>query len=429
MGYRELKVPDVAFAKDATWQQVTDLVERLGPRARALGRGFGVKFSNTLVVGNHKSFFPASERQMYLSGAPLHALAIMLVGHFRERFGDRFPISFSGGVDDTNFADTVALGLRPITVCTDLLKPGGYRRGWRYLDDLARRMAEVSASDIDTFILKAHGRAEAALATLDLPDERRSICRAAIADGSDLRAAAGDAFVPWVSAARLLNTQIYVKRVLADARYSAAENAMPPRKIGSQLVLFDCLTCDKCIPICPNDANFTFAIPIGEVPIERLVRTADGWTAETVGVLKFTKQRQIGTFADVCNECGHCDVLCPEDGGPYLVKPLFFGSMDTWAASPHRDGFVLQKSANAIIMHGRFGERVVTVECGASSVRYRGDGFDISLDPGKPVATASGTADGPVDLTWLHIMNQILKAVTAPQAVNYVGTILACAPG
>ena len=34
------------------------MVERLGPQAEALGRGFGVKFSNTLVVENHKSFFP-----------------------------------------------------------------------------------------------------------------------------------------------------------------------------------------------------------------------------------------------------------------------------------------------------------------------------------------------------------------------------------
>ena len=90
-----------------------------------------MKFSNTLVVENHKRFFPVSEPLMYLSGSALHPLAIALVDRFRRTFGDRFPISFSGGVDEGNFADVVGLGLKPVTVCSDLLKPGGYRRCWR----------------------------------------------------------------------------------------------------------------------------------------------------------------------------------------------------------------------------------------------------------------------------------------------------------
>jgi putative selenate reductase len=424
MGYTELKVPDAAFAKDANWEQITAMVERLGPQAQALGRSFGVKFSNTLVVDNHKSFFPASEREMYLSGPPLHPLAIALVRRFRRTFGDRFPISFSAGVDEVNFADAVGLGLKPVTVCTDLLKPGGYRRGWRYLGDLVKRMDEVGAADIDAFVLRAHGQADAALAGLGLADERSAACRATLVDGGDLRAAAGDAFPAWVSAARLLNTEIYAERVLADRRYSAGENATPPKKIGSALVLFDCLTCDKCIPICPNDANFSFVIPPGETPVERLTPSANGWTLETVGALRIAKARQIGAFADVCNECGHCNVLCPEDGGPYLTKPLFFGSVDAWAASPHRDGFVLEKGGNGVIMRGRFGGRAVMMERDHGLVRYSGEGFDVVFDPSDIAATAKGAADGPVDLTQLRIMNQILEAITAPQAINYVSATL-----
>jgi putative selenate reductase len=429
MGYTELRIPDDAFAKDAKWPEVIDFLERLAPEASALGRGFGVKFSNTLVVANHKTFFPASERQMYVSGPPLYPAAVALVRRFRQRFGDRIPISFSGGVDEVNFADTVSLGLRPVTACTNLLRHGGYRRGWHYFSDLIKRMDEVGAADIDTFVLKAQGQAEAALAKVELPAERNTACRAALAGGGDLRAAAGEAFAAWVSAARLLNTQVHAERVLADPRYSAAENATPPTKIGSSLALFDCLTCDKCIPICPNDANFTFAIPIGEVPVTRLMWDGRAWSSETAGTLKFTRPRQIGTFADVCNECGHCDVLCPEDGGPYLVKPLFFGSVEAWAASAHRDGFVLEKNANGIRMHGRFGGKVVTTESEGGLMRYRGEGFDVRLDPSDPAATVSGTANGPIDLTWLHIMDQILKGVTAPRAINYVSTILSCAPG
>ena len=130
LGYHEIKVPDRAFAEDASWDDAAAMVERLGAYAEARGRSFGVKFSNTLVVENHKRFFPASEPLMYLSGPPLHPLAIALVARFRRAFGDRFPISFAGGVDAINFADTVALGLTPVTACSDLLKPSGYRRGW-----------------------------------------------------------------------------------------------------------------------------------------------------------------------------------------------------------------------------------------------------------------------------------------------------------
>jgi putative selenate reductase len=424
MGYTEIRVPDAAFDNDATWSQISEMMQRLGPFADRLGRGIGVKFCNTLVVENHKNFFPASEQHMYLSGPPLHPLAITLVRRFRRSFGDRFPISFSAGIDATNFADTVSLGLKPVTVCTNLLKPGGYRNGWHYIGNLIRHMDAAGAADIDSFVIRAQGQAEAALGGLGLTDQRIAACRGALTAGGDLRMAAGAAFAAWVSAARLLNTEIYAERVLADPRYSAAEHATPPNKIGSALVLFDCLTCDKCIPICPNDANFSFVIPIGEVPIEKLVPGEDGWTVDTIGALSFIRARQIGTFADACNECGHCDVLCPEDGGPYLVKPLFFGSLDAWKAAPHRDGFVLEKSRDGIAMHGRFGGRMVTMRRDGGVVRYSGDGFDVAFERDDIAATVKGNAEGPVDLTWLHIMDQILTAVTAPRAINHVSAML-----
>ena len=53
-----------------------------------------------------------------------------------------------------------------------------------------------------------------------------------------------------------------------------------------------------------------------------------------------------------------------------------------------------------------------------------GEGFDLRLDPADPAATAEGRAYGPVDLTWLCIMDQILSAVTAPNAVNFANMML-----
>ncbi|MEC8939686.1 MAG: hypothetical protein VYC92_02065 [SAR324 cluster bacterium] len=108
LGYAEINVPDEAFENDASWEQAQGFVERLGETAKTLGLGFGVKFNNTLIVENHRDFFPQSEKVMYLSGTPLHVLGIHLVQQFREKFGDQFPISFSAGIDKTNFADAVA---------------------------------------------------------------------------------------------------------------------------------------------------------------------------------------------------------------------------------------------------------------------------------------------------------------------------------
>ena len=58
--------------------------------------------------------------------------------------------------------------------------------------------------------------------------------------------------------AGFLNTPIIIAETQADPRYCAAQNRAVPKKIDSHLVTFDCITCDKCIPVCPNDANFSY---------------------------------------------------------------------------------------------------------------------------------------------------------------------------
>lgn len=388
LGYAELSIPDAAFEKDAKWEQVVGIVARLGALASSLKRGFGVKFSNTLLVGNHKSFFPPSEKEMYLSGAPLHVLAMLLVRRFRRTFGDRFSVSFSGGIDETNFADAVALGLKPVTACSDLLKwdaYAGYARGARYLANLVKRMNAAGAASIDEFVRRAYG------------------------DTS------GD-----VSAARLRNTEIYVERMLADPRYSAAHNSRPPKKVGSRLQLFDCLSCNQCIPVCPNDANFTLPVRKGAFALERLVPDGSGWRVEREGELSIRKAWQIGVFADACNECGNCDVFCPEDGAPYRSKPLFFGSVAAWAGTPERDGFAFEPLGHGLRMHGRFNGRAVSVETNGGKVRYRGEGFDLRLDPGHPGAGAEGAAAGPVDLAPLRIMELLRGALSDANTINFV---------
>ena len=371
LGYTELRIPDRAFSRELTWDQMTGMVERLGATAASLGLGFGVKFTNTLVVENHRSFFPSSERDMYLSGPPLHVLAMRLVARFRQRFGDRYPISFSAGIDQHNFADAVGLGLVPVTSCTDLLKTGGYGRARRYFQNLSERMDAVGARTIDEFTGKA-GPAAA-----------------------------------------------YVERVMQDPRYQAAQNRKVPRKIGRHLVLFDCITCDKCVPVCPNDANFTLAMPPADLPVVKARREGGAWMVREEGRVALTEKHQIGNFADFCNDCGNCDVFCPEDGGPYILKPRFFGSEDGWRRVPVQDGFYVERDR----VLGRFSGTEYRLAISRGRVSFAGPGFDVHFDEHDPAGSIEGEAEGEVDLTYFDIMNRLRSALFAPPEVNYVNCL------
>ena len=118
-----------------------------------------MKLSNTLVVRNHRRFFPSREEVMYLSGAPLHVITLNLVERFRRARPD-VPISFSAGVDGRNFPDCVALGFTPVT---DLLRPGGYARLPRYLDNFEERMRALGVRRLGDYVVVAAGRGEEAI--------------------------------------------------------------------------------------------------------------------------------------------------------------------------------------------------------------------------------------------------------------------------
>jgi putative selenate reductase len=373
LGYDELRIPDRAFDRELTWDTMVPMVQRLGRTAASLHLGFGVKFTNTLVVENHRTFFPGSEKVMYLSGQPLHVLAMRLVARFREDFGDAYPISFSAGIDRRNFPDAVALGLVPVTVCTDLLRTGGYARGRRYFLALAERMEAVGARTIAEFIANERVRAGA-----------------------------------------------YASRLLEDPRYCAAQNRKTPPKIGRHLQLFDCITCDKCVPVCPNDANFTFVLPVQAIRVLKLRRGTSGWVARQDGVVAITEKHQIGNFADFCNDCGNCDVFCPEDGGPYIFKPRFFGSLDAWARPPALDGFYIERRAGSEIVLGRFSGAEYRVEIADGRVYYVGADFSVTFDARDPAGTIDGRAESEVDLTYFEIMDRIRRTIFASSAVNYI---------
>lgn len=425
LGYQEAQVPDEAFQKDTRWDQMVGFVERLKATANELGLGLGVKFTNTLIVKNHREFFPAEEKEMYLSGPPLHVLAIQLVARMREKFGDTIPISFSAGIDRQNFPDSVALGLTPVTVCSDLLKPGGYGRASAYLVDLAKRMRAVGATDIASYTLVGHGQDQAALETLtDVPEGLRDNRGTTQAADQTWKAAGSEWGESWLSATRILNAEKYADDVLNDARYARAQNLRLPKKIGSQLELFDCVTCDKCIPVCPNHANFTFALPPTTIQQVRAHKEESGWRIEEFGALPIEQRHQIANFVDFCNDCGNCDIFCPEDGGPYVIKPRFFSSRESWAESGAGDGFHLATSSDPagtiVRAAGRFSGSEYFLEAGPSVTTYSGPGFRVTFDPDDLPDSLSGDADDAVDFTYCRILEVLQRTILDDAQVNYV---------
>jgi len=149
LGYTDVVVPDSAFEHDLKYEAAVPMLHTLKAVAADCGLHFGVKLSNTLEVENFRSVFDSSEKMMYLSGRPLHAITVNLARQLSEEFDGDLPMSFSAGADCFNAPDLLAAGMQTITVCSDLLKTGGYMRLLQYIETVREAFWETALTDID----------------------------------------------------------------------------------------------------------------------------------------------------------------------------------------------------------------------------------------------------------------------------------------
>lgn len=157
LGFDDITVPDAAFEHDITFDNAVELIRELRAVAAAQGLSFGVKLSNTLEVINHRRTFDAKEKQMYMSGRPLHAVTVHAALRLQEAFGGELDVSFAGGADAFNIASLMQCGMRTVTVCSDLLRSGGYGRLAQYVQHLAAAMKSAQAHSPDEFVRKTAG--------------------------------------------------------------------------------------------------------------------------------------------------------------------------------------------------------------------------------------------------------------------------------
>jgi len=300
LGYHDIVVPDEAFEHDLRFADAIPMLRNLQEIARKEDRTFGVKLSNTLEVDNWRTQFEEDPR-MYLSGRALHPITVNLSRRISDEFDGGLLMSFAGGADCFNVADLLRSGMKTVTTCSDLLKPGGYRRLLQYIDNLRRAMDEAGAVDMRDFTAKTAVRAETF-------DEFGSMLHAALlstsglaldpagckALGEAMSAASGDdppmnVVRSWAAGAGLdalrtdalvtvvanileqINLRSYVHDVCADRRYVKATFRTDRSKTPRRLHYFDCIAA-PCIDECPveqkvpqymkavRDGDFTEAV-------------------------------------------------------------------------------------------------------------------------------------------------------------------------
>ena len=381
LGYREIQLHPAAFENDLQFDEALDLVPRLQRLARQHGRSLSLKFTNTLVVKNHKQVF--GDEVMYMSGAPLHVLAMNLVRKFRARMPEPIPVSFSGGIDAHNMAAAVAMNFVPVTTCTDLLRPGGYARLSRYLDNLGTEMQRVGASNIAEFVQRYRGQ------------------------GGD------------VHTAGLLNTPILVAEATANPRYAWERNKGVPRKIGSKLWLYDCINCNKCVPVCPNDANFAYETLPVTIEYDNFELRPDGVRRIPGGVLRIVKAHQLANYADACNECGNCDIFCPEDGGPQVEKPRFFGSRETYDADTGANAFYIDWDARTIhgtLEHERYS---LAMDPAADRAWFHSAGARVEIRLSDNEVLSWQPAAGMLDMLPYLKLKLLMESIGDPRHVHF----------
>ncbi len=216
LGYTDVSVKEEAFAEDLQFDRGIELIADLNQYAADRGRSFGIKLTNTLVVHNAKAWMP--EDTMYLSGPPLHVLAMTLLDKLSPHLPEGVMVSFSAGITKDNLVDALAVGINPATVCSDLLKPGGYGR-------LAPMLRTVTK---------------------------------AIADAGHVSLA------DW-KAANPLSAADYSARIRSNGDYHLSANEKLPREVDHKLETFGCVACNFCITVCPNDAFFNIPSPQEEI--------------------------------------------------------------------------------------------------------------------------------------------------------------------
>lgn len=152
IGFSHVALKRETFEHDLQYTDAVAMLHRLVDLAAKEGLGFGVKLTNTLANINNENIFEGDER--YMSGRALLPISTTVAAKLSEEFNGSLPVSYSGGATAYSVKQIFDTGIRPITVATDMLKPGGYARLESMVEILNKESKEWGRKTIDVQAVK-----------------------------------------------------------------------------------------------------------------------------------------------------------------------------------------------------------------------------------------------------------------------------------
>ena len=134
LGFDYIAFDDHHFVEDLQWADAVPMLHRLYDLCQEKGLEFGVKITNTFPVDVTRNELPSNE--MYMAGRALFPLSIHVARLLTDEFHGKLRISYSGGATIENIKELFDAGIWPITMATNILKPGGYQRMSQIADEL-----------------------------------------------------------------------------------------------------------------------------------------------------------------------------------------------------------------------------------------------------------------------------------------------------
>jgi len=271
--FDNITVPNEAFEHDLKYDDALALIKSLQKSAKNSNVDFGLKLTNTLEVQNTRQVLPKQETTNYMSGRALHPISVNLATKLQSDFDGQLDISFSAGADAFNVANILACNIKPVTTCTDVLKPGGYGRLAQYVKNIHTEVSSIGAENIDEYIIK-------------------------LGDNTDVKQSG------------LHNLQKYAQEVIQNPAYQNKYTGFESIKTGRELTQFDCISA-PCIGNCATNQH----IP------EYIYHTANGDFDKAFEVIMETNPLP-GITGAVCDQL--CALKCTRSNydNPLLIRDI-----------------------------------------------------------------------------------------------------------
>ncbi|MBS3767820.1 MAG: putative selenate reductase subunit YgfK [Candidatus Cloacimonetes bacterium] len=152
MGFDYIPLKKKSFTDDMQYEPAMKMLKHLQKFAGLNEQEFGIKLTNTLPVVNFKDYLPGDE--MYMSGKALFPLTVNLANKIAAEMRGKITISYSGGANARNIRDLVKTGIHPVTIATDILRPGGYMKLKQMAELTAEHIGNLAINKIDLKVLK-----------------------------------------------------------------------------------------------------------------------------------------------------------------------------------------------------------------------------------------------------------------------------------